>query len=445
MFVFNDLTKKEEEFKVKNNSVKIYVCGPTVYDYGHLGHARSAIAFDIIRKFLIYLEYKVNYAMNVTDIDDKMIQRANKEKTTVKELAEKFTKYYFEDMKELNVLYPDKMIKATETIDYIIKIIKKLQEKGYTYETSDGVYFEVRKFKKYGRLIKLNKKDAKKSKDKSGEDKKDAQDFALWKKQKPNEPAWNSPWGKGRPGWHIECSAMILKHLGETIDIHGGGSDLIFPHHENEIAQSEAANGKPLARYWMHNNMVKVDDTKMSKSLGNFFTIRDILKKYNYRVIRFFLIGTHYRSPINFSEENLINSKNSLEKIDRFLEECKSRKDADKKSVDNFLKDFENAMKKDFDTPKAIAIIFNFIKELNKEEKGGKIAFDAFVKIDSVLGIMKTTKDKIPAEIKKLAEEREKARKNKDFKKADQLRNKIQKRGFLLEDSSEGVKIKQIS
>ncbi|OGJ52574.1 cysteine--tRNA ligase, partial [Candidatus Peregrinibacteria bacterium RIFOXYC2_FULL_41_22] len=315
--VKNTLSGKKEEFKpIKDNHVGMYVCGPTVYDFGHLGHGRSAVVFDIIRKYLKYKGYDVTYVSNYTDIDDKMINRANKEGITVKQLAEKIIPEYQEDYGQLKIDKPDTQPKATQYIPQMIELIKKLIEKGYAYELEDGVYYEVEKFAHYGKLSGQNQDELKAGARIEKDDKKrHPHDFVLWKKAKPDEPSWPSPWGEGRPGWHIECSAMSMDLLGETFDIHGGGMDLIFPHHEDEIAQSEAATGKSYVKYWLHNGFITINNEKMSKSLGNFFTLKEIFAKYNPNTVRYMIIGTHYRSPINFSHELLDQSENALSRI----------------------------------------------------------------------------------------------------------------------------------
>ncbi|NCC77476.1 MAG: cysteine--tRNA ligase, partial [Clostridia bacterium] len=325
MRIFNTETRSKEELKtIEPGKVKMYVCGPTVYNFFHLGNARPFITYDTFRRFLLYRGYRVDYVQNFTDIDDKMIKRANEEGITVRELADRFIHEYFKDADGLNIKRATVHPRATETMDEIIAIIKTLEDKGYAYATEDGVYFDTDKFAAYGKLShhKLDELEAGAS-DRLGssdQGKRHPMDFALWKFKKPGEPAWDSPWGEGRPGWHIECSAMVRKHLGETIDIHGGGQDLVFPHHENEIAQSEAANGKPFAHYWMHNGFINVDQEKMSKSAGNFFTVRDLVQQFSYDVLRFFMLTGHYRMPINFSAELLTAAQNGWERIKTCVE-----------------------------------------------------------------------------------------------------------------------------
>lgn len=317
MLIYNTLTRRKEEFvPINGNKVNIYTCGPTVYDFFHVGNARVFITFDMVRNYLKFRGYDVTFVQNFTDIDDKMIKRANEEDITVKELGERFIAEYFKDADALGIQRADVHPRATEHINDIINLIEILIDKGYAYVVDGDVYYEARKFKEYGKLSRQNVDELEAgARIEPGEKKRDPMDFALWKAQKPGEPAWDSPWGKGRPGWHIECSVMAMRYLGETIDIHGGGPDLIFPHHENEIAQSEAATGKPFAKYFMHVGYLNINNQKMSKSLGNFFTVRDILKKYDPEVLRFFMLSSHYRSPINFSEDLMQQAKNSLERL----------------------------------------------------------------------------------------------------------------------------------
>ena len=421
----------------------MYVCGPTIYDYGHIGHGRSAVNFDIIRRFFIYEGYKVNFIFNYTDIDDKVIKRANKEKTTVKELTKKFSKIYDEDYKKLNILKPTKNPKPTEHIKEIVNLIKKIEKNGYTYNLEDGVYFNTSKFKNYGKLSKQNLKELKAGARIDIGNKKSKNDFVLWKLEKPGEPSWESPWGKGRPGWHIECSCMSSKELKQPFDIHGGGEDLIFPHHENEIAQSEAAEGKKYTNYWMHNGFIKINKEKMSKSLNNFTTMQDLFKKYDPMIIRYMYVASHYRMPIDFSDKNLEQAKNSLERIKNFMVESKESKnklpeELIKKTKDKFIKSMEN----DFDTPNAIASIFELIKEANKLGNG-KNAFTLIKELDKIFGLNLDKIEKIPKEIKELAEKREQARKDKNWKDSDKLRNEINKKGYIIEDSNQGYKLKK--
>lgn len=447
MKLYNTLTKKQEEFKpIKKGQVDIYVCGPTIYDYGHIGHGRSAVNFDIIRRYFLYKGFKVNFVFNYTDIDDKIIDRANKEKITTKQLTKKFEKIYDEDYKALNVLPPTHKPKPTEEISEIISLIKNIEKQGATYMLDDGLYFDVSKFKSYGKLSHQNINDLQAGiRIKADEKKKNFQDFVLWKLSKTNEPSWPSPWGAGRPGWHIECSAMSSKYLGQTFDIHGGGQDLVFPHHENEIAQSESANKKQFANYWLHNGFVEVNKEKMSKSLGNFKTMREIFEQYNPMVVRYMILSAHYRAPIDFSNDNLEQAKNTLDRIHEFMLNAKESKNKiDKELLDSTKKEFLASLDNDFDTPKALAVIFNFIREVNKQGNG-KQAYDLMIEIDKILGLNldKLKKDKIPEKVKELVKQREKARNDKDWAKADKLRDTIKELGFVVEDSKDGQKIKK--
>lgn len=462
MKIYNTLTRKKEKFKpINEEEVKMYSCGPTVYNYFHIGNARPFIIFDTLRRYLEFKGYNVNFVQNFTDIDDKMIKKANEEGITVQELAQKYIDEYFEDAKGLGIgkatLYP----KATENIDAIIEIIKKLEDKGFAYNVDGDVYFNTRKFEEYGKLSHQPIEDLELgSRIEIDSRKKDALDFVLWKKCKPGEPHWVSPWGKGRPGWHIECSAMANKYLGETIDIHSGGQDLIFPHHENEIAQSEAANGKPFARYWMHNGFINVDNEKMSKSKGNFFTVRDIVKKFDYEVIRFFMLSAHYRSPINFSEKLLEQAKNGLDRIYTCIDNLEylgenatkmELSDDEKEMAAKLQKlkgNFIKAMDDDLNTADAIAAIFDIVRESNSNIKADsskeiiKMAYSLLNELGKVLEIGTKRKEKnIDGEIQELIEKRQKARKEKDWKEADEIRDKLKDMGITLEDTSQGVKI----
>jgi len=379
MRLYNTLTRRKEEFEpIDEKEVKMYSCGPTVYNYFHIGNARPFIIFDTLRRYLEYKGYNVKFVQNFTDIDDKMIKRANEEGITVRELADKFINEYFVDAKGLGIKEATIHPRATENIDAIIDMIKKLEDKGFAYNVDGDVYFSAKRFEEYGKLSHQSLEDLELgARIDVNERKKDPMDFALWKAQKPGEPAWDSPWGKGRPGWHIECSAMANKYLGETIDIHSGGQDLVFPHHDNEIAQSEAANGKPFARFWLHNGFINVDGEKMAKSKGNFFTVRDIAKTFDYEVIRFFMLSAHYRSPINFSAELLEQAKNGLERIYTCLDNLEYLKghaqlekmtEGEGQFKEDLLKikaKFVEAMDDDINTADAIAAIFDIVKEVN--------------------------------------------------------------------------------
>lgn len=451
----NTLTGKKEEFKPLNGKkIGMYVCGPTVYDFAHLGHGRSAMVFDIIRKYLKYKGFEVTFVSNYTDVDDKMINRANKEGITIQQLAEKIIPEYQADYGQLKIDKPDHQPKATQYIPQMIELIKKLIEKNYAYELDDGVYFEVEKFPQYGKLSGQNQDELKTgARIEKNDKKRHPHDFVLWKKAKPEEPSWPSPWGDGRPGWHIECSAMSMNLLGETFDIHGGGMDLIFPHHEDEIAQSECATGKPYVKYWLHNGFININNEKMSKSLGNFFTLKDIFKKYDPNTVRFLLISTHYRSPINFSHDLLDQSGNALNRIKDFLINLKNYKSKAEKSdpalektLANTIKDFEKRMDDDFDTAGGIGVLFNLIKEVNVLMKEEKIAekdvkkINATLdKIDSVLCILPKIDQQIDEEVESLITERNNARKNKNFARADEIRKLLDEKDIILEDTPNGT------
>ena len=457
MKIYNTLTRKKEEFvPMDKNEVKMYSCGPTVYDYFHIGNARPFIIFDTMRRYLEYSGCKVKFVQNFTDVDDKMINRANSEGITVKELGDRFIKEYFEDAHALGIHEATVHPKATENIDAIIDIIKKLEENGYAYNVDGDVYFSTKKFREYGKLSKQPLEDLEAgARIDVNEHKQDAMDFALWKKQKPGEPAWESPWGMGRPGWHIECSAMANKYLGETIDIHSGGQDLIFPHHENEIAQSECANGKPFANYWMHNGYININNQKMSKSLGNFFTVRDIRKKYDSEVIRFFMLSAHYRNPINFSDMLMEQAKSAVERVYTCIENLEflmntapaGEVSADfAAKLDGFKKKFTDAMDDDLNTADAIAAIFDIVYMANTELNGEtpKAELEAVLslihELGGVLGLFeKETKKSLDAEVEAMIEERNKARAEKNWAKADEIRDKLKEMNIVLKDTPQGV------
>lgn len=461
--LYNTLEKRKEEFRpIDEKEVKMYSCGPTVYNYFHVGNARPFIIFDTLRRYLEYSGYVVKFVQNFTDIDDKMIKRANEEGITVKELADRFINEYFVDAKGLGVEEATFHPRATENIDAIVELIKKLEEKGFAYNIDGDVYFDTKRFKEYGKLSHQSLEDLELgSRIDVDERKKDPMDFVLWKAQKPGEPAWESPWGKGRPGWHIECSAMANKYLGETIDIHSGGQDLVFPHHENEIAQSEAANGKPFARYWIHNGFINVDGEKMAKSKGNFFTVRDIAKTFDYEVIRFFMLSAHYRSPINFSAELLEQAKNGLERIYNcidnleYLEEHAAvveMTDGEKEIKKRLLEikeRFIEAMDDDLNTADAFAAIFDIVKEVNTNINAVSNPSKEIIEysnllireLGAVMGIAQKRKQKnIDGEIQELIDRRQQARKEKDWKTADEIRDKLKEMGIVLEDTPQGVK-----
>ena len=456
MKLYNSMTRQKEEFvPIKEGEVKMYSCGPTVYNYFHIGNARPFIIFDTLRRYFEYIGYKVDFVQNFTDIDDKMINNANEQGITVKQLAEKFIGEYFTDAKGLNIKKATVHPCATENIDAIIDMVKKLVDNGYAYEVNGDVYFSTKKFKEYGKLSHQPLDDleagARISVD---ERKKDPMDFAVWKSQQPGEPAWESPWGPGRPGWHIECSAMVNKYLGETIDIHSGGKDLIFPHHENEIAQTEAATGKPFAHYWLHNGYINIDGTKMSKSKGNFFTVRDIAKEFDYEVIRFFMLSAHYRNPINFSHDLMEQSKNALDRLYNCLETmsfkmngAKSEKFDGAEKIEAYKQRFKDAMEDDINTADAISVLFEIVKDINmRMDEASKEELEAYTallkELGGVLGILeKDKKEEIPEEIRKLVDERTQARKNKDFARSDEIRDILLEKGVTLKDTRDGVQI----
>ena len=461
MKIYNTLTRKEEEFvPIKKNEVNMYVCGPTVYDFIHIGNARPIIIFDCFRRYLEYLGYKVNYVQNFTDIDDKIINRANEEGKDSKEISEKYIKEYYKDVEKLNVKRPTVAPKVTEHIDIIIKLIEKILENKHGYIVDGNVYFSAASFKDYGKLSNMPIDELESGEDVNSKDlKKNKLDFALWKAAKENEPFWESPWGKGRPGWHIECSAMSQHYLGETLDLHCGGIDLIFPHHENEIAQSEAATNKKFANYWMHNGHVKIDGKKMSKSLGNFLTVREIGEQYGYEPLRFLIVSSYYKTPINFTKDSLNQSKASLQRIHNFKENLdflivKSKNEEERKDLEKEIKKYEeeffSALNKDFNTADAVSYLFMLIRFVNgilKREKDISKVFlisakEKFLNFIEILGIVP---DKncytIPEDVLKINEKRQKARKEKDFKLADELREKIVSLGYYVEETRNGTKI----
>jgi len=438
--LYNTLTRKKEIFKpIKKDSVRMYVCGPTVNDVPHLGHARQQICFDVLRKYLKFLGFNVKFVSNITDVDDKIINKANELGEDIKKLTERNLKAHLEDYGAIGVDRPDIQPRATEYIPEMINLVKRLEQKGYTYVIEkDGVYFDISKFKSYGKLSHQKTENLIAGKRVAAkEEKRNKEDFVLWKFSKRKEPSWDSPWGKGRPGWHIECSAMSEKLLGTPFDIHGGGQDLIFPHHEDEIAQSEAATGKKFANYWVHNGMVNVDNVKMSKSLGNFKTIRDILKEYDGGVIRYFVLSTQYRKPIDFSKKSLDDAKNSYERLKNIISDFKE----DENINNNYLKEFRDAMDDDLNTPEALAVLWKLVRDKNAR---GKI--ETVSEIDKVFGLNlnKEEKIEIPKEIKKLIKEREEMRKKKNWQEADNLRNRIKKLGYSVDDTDEGTRIRKI-
>lgn len=460
MKIFNTLTMQKEEFKpIEENKVKIYACGPTVYDFFHLGNARPFIIFDTLRRYFEYRGYEVKFVQNFTDIDDKMINRANKEGITVSELADRFIKEYYIDAKGLNVREATVHPRATHVVDDIIEMCKTLIEKGYAYESNGDVYFSTKKFKDYGKLSHQPLEDLEAGARIDVTDvKRDPMDFAVWKSKKEGEPSWQSPWGEGRPGWHIECSAMVNKYLGKTIDIHCGGKDLAFPHHENEIAQSEAANSTEFAHYWMHNGYINIDNKKMSKSLGNFFTVRDLSKKFSYEVIRFFMLSAHYRSPINFSDELLAQSKTGMERIVKCLDnleflmekvENTAISDEEKAELDGFREKFISHMDDDLNTADAISDIFEAVRLINTKTAQNptkayvEYAYSLIRELCDVLGIIpkKEKNTNVDEEtVLSMIEKRKQCKKNKDFSGADAIRNELLEMGVVLEDTREGTK-----
>ena len=467
MKVFNTLTKKKEEFvPLEEGKVRMYVCGPTVYNYIHIGNARPMIVFDTVRRYFEYKGYDVNYVSNFTDVDDKIIKKAIEEQVSAQEISQRYIAECKKDMAGMNVKPATKHPLATEEICGMVEMISELIEKGYAYEKNGTVYFSTRKFKDYGKLSHKNLDDLRsggRSLLVSGEDEKeDPLDFVLWKPKKEGEPFWESPWSDGRPGWHIECSVMSRKYLGEQIDIHAGGEDLIFPHHENEIAQSEAANGKEFARYWMHNAFLNIDNRKMSKSLGNFRTVREISEQYDLQVLRFFMLSAHYRSPLNFSAELMEASKNGLERIINATDNLKhllgaatveemsvEEKEAFAK-MDAYVEEFEKAMDDDFNTADAIAAIFDLVKYANttataeSSKEYLQSLLDRIVKLGDVLGLILDKKEEfLDADIEKLIEERQAARKAKDFARADAIRDELLEKGIILKDTREGVQWKK--
>ena len=467
MKLYNTLTKKKEEFvPLEPGKVKMYVCGPTVYNFIHIGNARPMIVFDTARRYMEHKGYEVNYVSNFTDVDDKIIAKANEEGVSAKEISERYIAECKKDMEGMNVEPATTHPKATEEISGMIDMISTLVEKGYAYNVNGTVYFRTRKFSEYGKLSHKNLDDLRsggRSLLVTGEDQKeDPLDFVLWKPKKEGEPSWPSPWSDGRPGWHIECSVMSKKYLGEEIDIHAGGEDLIFPHHENEIAQSECCNGVPFARYWLHNAFLNIDNRKMSKSLGNFFTVREIGEKYDLQVLRFFMLSAHYRSPLNFSAELMEASRNSLERIQNAVgnlnhllenaavEEMTGEEKELTAQLSSYEEKFDAAMDDDLNTADALAAIFELVRFANSHaEEGSSKAFlralkEKIVSLADVLGVIVEKKEEmLDADIEALIEERQAARKAKNFARADEIRNELLSKGIVLEDTREGVKWKR--
>lgn len=463
MKIFNTLTRKKEEFvPVQEGKVGMYVCGPTVYNYIHIGNARPMIVFDTVRRYLEYKGYDVNYVSNFTDVDDKIIKKANEEGVDASVISERFIEECKKDMEGLNVKPATKHPKATEEINGMIQMIQTLIEKGHAYPVDGTVYFKTRSFEEYGKLSKKNIDDLEAGhrdiKVRGEDGKEDPLDFVLWKPKKEGEPAWKSPWGEGRPGWHIECSEMSKKYIGDTIDIHAGGEDLIFPHHENEIAQSEACNDEPFAKYWMHNAFLNIDGEKMSKSAGNFFTVREISEKYSLQVIRFFMLSAHYRSPLNFSDTLVESSKNGLERILTAIENVRDAVQSKEEGilteedcgnlekVEALVKKYEAAMEDDFNTADAIAAIFEMVKLANITVKDGSKEYAEHLlktleQLCDVLGIITEKEEELlDADVEALIQERQDARKAKNFARADEIRDQLAAQGIILKDTREGVK-----
>lgn len=466
MLIYNSKTRKKEELvTIQPGKVGIYACGPTVYDYFHIGNARPFIVFDVLRRYLEHRGYEVKFVQNFTDIDDKMIRRANQEGITVKELGDRFIQEYYQDAAALGIRKATVHPRATEHIGDIIKLVKSLQNKGFAYEVNGDVYFDVKKNAAYGKLSGQNMDDLEAGARIDVDDvKHNPADFALWKAQKPGEPAWNSPWGQGRPGWHIECSAMSMKYLGETFDIHCGGKDLLFPHHENEVAQSECATGKPFANYWMHNGFINIDNEKMSKSAGNFFTVRDILKEYAPEDVRMFMLSAHYRSPVNFSRDMIAQAHASLQRLytarDRmaFLLDNAASKDMTDAEQQLMVKlqestaRFDAAMDDDMNTADAMGALFEIVKEANVtlNENSSREALEKTLStlqsLCDVLGILvKPYVMELPEEVQALADARATARKEKNWAKSDELRDALKALGYMVEDTAKGQKISKLN
>lgn len=467
MKVYNTMSKGKEEFvPLEEGKVKMYVCGPTVYNLIHIGNARPMIVFDTVRRYFEYKGYEVNFVSNFTDVDDKIIKKALEEGVSSEEISKRYIAECKKDMEAMHIKPATKHPLATEEIGGMIELIRTLIEKGYAYEKNGTVYYRTRKFQDYGKLSHKNLDDLR-----SGnrsllvtgeEEKEDPLDFVLWKTKKEGEPAWASPWGEGRPGWHIECSEMSKKYLGEQIDIHAGGEDLIFPHHENEIAQSEAANGKEFAKYWLHNGFLNIDNRKMSKSLGNFFTVREIGEKYDLQVLRFFMLSAHYRSPLNFSADLMEAAKNGLERIltavehlkflqeSASIEEIQAPENEALEKIQSYVTDFEKAMEDDFNTADAIAAVFELVKYANTTADGtsSKAYLEALLEkivcLTDVLGLVVEKKEELlDTEIEALIQERQRARKEKNFARADEIREELLELGIVLKDTREGVQWKR--
>jgi cysteinyl-tRNA synthetase len=461
MKLYNTMTRSKEEFVPLNEGrVGMYVCGPTVYDFIHVGNARPIIIFDVLRRYLEHQGHRVTFVQNITDVDDKLINRAKREDTTVAALAETYTAEYLRDLQALGSKPATVSPKATEHVPEILGIIQRLEGRGLAYATENGdVYFDTQALPRYGKLSGQDTEDLEAgARVEVGEGKRHPMDFALWKAMKPGEPAWDSPWGKGRPGWHIECSAMAMKYLGETLDIHAGGQDLIFPHHENEIAQSEGATGKPFARFWLHNGYLNIDNQKMSKSLGNFFTVRDILAQFDAEVLRLFMLSAHYRSPMNFSFDLMQQAETALNRLYTARDNLKHLLGGETEGAAAGLDDmraqaarrFNEAMDDDLNTADAVGVLFDYVREMNShftsssDKAEARAALNTLAELAGILGLLGRQADEIPEEIKKLAEERRLARQNRDWARSDQLRDEIKAMGWAVEDTKEGQKLRSL-
>ena len=462
--LYNTLTRKKEEFKpIEEGKVRFYACGPTVYDFPHIGNFRSFLLADIIYRYLTYRGYQVNFVMNITDIDDKTIKKSEEEGLTLKEFTEKYTKIFFDGLDSMNIKHASLYPRATETVPQMIELIKKLMEKGLAYDRKDAVYYDISKFKDYGKLSRVNLEEMKTGArvDVDEYDKDNPADFALWKKSTPEEIergiCFESPWGKGRPGWHIECSTMSTNNLGETIDIHSGGVDLIFPHHENEIAQSEGATGKKFVNYWVHGEHFLVDGEKMSKSKGNYYTLRNLIDKgFSPAALRFFFLKAHYRTQMNFNLEELKKVEETLKNLWDFMDKLNEWKDGEENTkVDHIIEEaklnFEKEMDDDLNTPGAIAAIFDFVRKINKLMDKGEISggnsekiYDTMTGFDQVLGVLEKEKKELPEWAKELIEKRKKLRKEKKWERADQVRDELKEKGIIVEDTPQGPRYRYI-
>lgn len=456
----NTLTRKKDEFvPIEEGKVRMYVCGPTVQGPAHIGHARTYIAFDVLRRYLEYRGYKVKYVMNITDVHDDIIKEANKQGKTMIQVADHFIPLFFRDLKALKIKDADIYPRVTEHIKGIIKMIKTLEDKGFAYEKDGSVYYDISKFEDYGKFarVKIDKSKAGTRVDTDKYEKDNPMDFALWKAAKPGEPSWDSPWGKGRPGWHIECSVMSSEILGEQLDIHGGARDLIFPHHQNEIAQSEGATGKkPFVRYWIHTGFLNVEGEKMSKSLGNYIEVPDLMAKYDVNAVRFFMVSTYYKSPIDFSEKSMEMAKSSLDRLNNFIVELKSVKEGDDnpgvtKLVESTKNVFIESMDDDLNTAKAIAAIFDMVKVVNPlvrdkqlSMKNANLVLDFLKEINQVFDFMTFEAEAIDKKVEEAIAKREQARKEKDFDLADKIRDDLKAKGIILEDTAQGVRWKRV-